>query len=71
MNLTDDQKEVVEYVRDLLDDDHGLSETAYSGLFSLMMSKLPEAVVTKITNLVDATDGRFYIQTGALDDLLT
>ena len=58
-----------EFVREmaikLLDDEEGINESGYDSLRQLLKCYHCEDII----NCVDATDGRFYLKTGARQEL--
>ena len=63
------QKTILKLAKDLLDSDNGVTSAAYYQLYSVMQEAELTSEITIISNLVKATDGRFYVKSKSLDDL--
>ena len=53
-----EHKDKMELCKALLDDDHGISENAYTLMLEM------ELVPPELASKVDATEGRFYLPEG-------
>lgn len=54
----------------ILNDENGISEDAYDALIDVVRESVSEEAAVHLSNIVDATDGRFYIgEDVALDDI--
>lgn len=53
-----------------LDDDDGVSETAYDDIYNAVCDEYGEEAGAILSNAVEATDGAFYIEEGSADELI-
>lgn len=56
----------IQFLMDILDDDHGISSDAYHSLCEYLdelveKGKLTESYVEKLDNAISATEGRYYM----------
>ena len=54
--------ELRNFVRAVLDDDHGISETAWDRLMELLQNAGELELIGEVSNQIGACDGRVYIK---------